>query len=55
MAAGFHDKTRLDLMGHPHTKALRVTERYHRRDFGHLDVEMTFDDPRCVPNLLPSS
>jgi hypothetical protein len=24
----------------------RVTERFHRRDFGHLDVEMTFDDPQ---------
>ena len=44
--SGFNDRTALDLMGHPHSEALRVTERYHRRDFGHLDVEMTFDDPR---------
>jgi len=44
--AGFNDKTALDLMGHPHSEALRVTERYHRRDFGHMDVEMTFDDPK---------
>jgi hypothetical protein len=43
--AGFNDKTWLDLSGHPRSEALRVTERYHRRDFGHLDVEMTFDDP----------
>ncbi len=43
--AGFNDKTWLDLSGHPHSEALHVTERYHRRDFGHLDVEMTFDDP----------
>jgi len=43
--AGFNDKTSLDLAGHPHSEALRVIERYHRRDFGHLDVEMTFDDP----------
>lgn len=43
--AGFNDKTWLDLMGHPHSESLRVTERYRRRDFGHLDVEMTFDDP----------
>ena len=35
-------------MGHPHSEALRVTERYHRRDFGHMDVEMTFDDPKDV-------
>ncbi len=44
--AGFNDKTWLDIMGHPHSDALRVTERYHRRDFGHMDVEMTFDDPQ---------
>jgi hypothetical protein len=44
--AGFNDKASLDGMGHPHSEALRVIERYHRRDFGHLDVEMTFDDPK---------
>ena len=33
-------------MGHPHSDALRVTERYRRRDFGHMDVQMTFDDPK---------
>jgi hypothetical protein len=44
--AGFNDKTALDQMGHPHSEALRITERYRRRDFGHLDVEMTFDDPQ---------
>jgi hypothetical protein len=43
--AGFNDKTWLDLSGHPHSEALRIVERYHRRDFGHLDVEMTFHDP----------
>jgi hypothetical protein len=43
--AGFNDKTWLDLMGHPHSEALRITERYRRRDFGHMDVEVTFDDP----------
>jgi len=44
--AGFNDKTAFDTMGHPHSDALRVTERFRRRDFGHLDVEMTFDDPK---------
>jgi len=44
--AGFNDKTALDAMGHPHSDALRVTERFHRRDFGHMDVEMTFNDPK---------
>jgi hypothetical protein len=44
--AGFNDKTWLDAMGHPHSEALRVEERYHRRDFGHMDVQVTFDDPK---------
>lgn len=45
-SAGFNDKTWLDAFGHPHSDALRITERYHRRDFGHMDVQATFDDPR---------
>jgi hypothetical protein len=44
--AGFNDKTPLDAMGRPHGERLRVTERYRRRDFGHLDIETTFDDPQ---------
>jgi hypothetical protein len=44
--AGFNDKTRFDTIGHTHSEALRVVERFRRRDFGHLDVEMTFDDPQ---------
>jgi hypothetical protein len=44
--AGFNDKTRLDTSGHRHSDALRLTERFRRRDYGHLDIEMTFDDPK---------
>jgi hypothetical protein len=44
--AGFNDKTALDSMGHPHSEALHVTERFRRPNFGHLEVEMTFDDPK---------
>ncbi len=44
--AGFNGKTILDAAGHPHSEALRITERFRRRDFGHLDWEMTFDDPK---------
>jgi hypothetical protein len=46
VTAGFNDKVGLDGMGHPHSEGLRVVERYRRRDFGHLDIEMTFDDPQ---------
>jgi hypothetical protein len=42
--AGFNDKSWLDVSGHPHTEALRVTERYRRKDFGHMQLQMTFDD-----------
>jgi hypothetical protein len=42
--AGFNDKSALDVMGHPHSEEMRVVERYHRRDFGHLDVDMRFED-----------
>jgi hypothetical protein len=43
---GFNDKTVLDALGHVHSDQLRLVERFRRRDFGHLDVEMTFDDPK---------
>ena len=63
-SAGFNDKTWLDVIGHPHSEDLRIEERYHRRDFGHMDVEMTFDDPKMYTkpftikysfDLLPNS
>jgi hypothetical protein len=44
--AGFNDKSWLDAFGHPHSEALRVQERFHRRDFGHMDVEVTVEDPK---------
>jgi hypothetical protein len=42
---GFNDRTWLDHDGHPHTEALRMIERYRRRNFGNLDVEVTLSDP----------
>jgi hypothetical protein len=42
---GFNDRTWLDQNGHPHGEALRTTERYRRRDFGHMDIEVTLNDP----------
>jgi len=44
--AGFNEKSILDASGHPHSDALRTVERIRRRDFGHLDYEITFDDPK---------
>ena len=44
-SAGFNDKTWVSRFGVSHTEALRITERYRRPDFGHLQVEVTFTDP----------
>jgi hypothetical protein len=43
---GLNDKGWLDDPGHPRSEAMKVTERFTRRDFGHLDVQITFDDPK---------
>ena len=43
---GFNDKGWLDASGHPHSEALHVVERFHRRDFGHMDVQVTIDDSK---------
>lgn len=43
-SSGFNGK--IDLPGGaPSTEALRITERYHRRDFGHLERQITIEDP----------
>ena len=42
---GFNDKFWFDMAGHPHTTQLQVTERYHRRDLGNLDIQVTIVDP----------
>jgi hypothetical protein len=44
-SVGFNDRTWLDHDGHPHTEGLRMTERYRRRDFGSLELEVTLSDP----------
>jgi hypothetical protein len=44
--AGFNDRGWLDIEGHPHTEALHITERFRRRDFGHMDLEVIIDDAK---------
>jgi len=46
-SAGFNDRTWLDFSGHPHSEALRVTERIRRPDFGHMTIEITFEDRKA--------
>jgi len=45
-AAGFNDKSWLDVAGHPHSESLHVEERFHRRDFGHMDLTVKIEDPK---------
>jgi hypothetical protein len=44
---GFNDKSWLDDGGHPRSEEMRVTERFRRRDFGHMEIEFTFNDPKA--------
>jgi hypothetical protein len=44
---GFKDGGWLDNAGRPATDALRVTERFVRKDFGHMDIQITIDDPKA--------
>ena len=61
---GFNDLSWLDAFGHGHSEDMRVEERFHRRDFGHLDVAVTITDPKTftrpitinfVEELLPDT
>jgi hypothetical protein len=43
---GFNDRSWLDAFGHPRSESMRIVERFRRRDFGHMDVEITIDDSK---------
>ena len=49
---------------HGHSEEMRVEERFHRRDFGHLELTITITDPQTftkpitysvVEELLPDT
>ena len=46
-SAGFRDLGWLDVEGSPLTDAAKVTERFRRADFGHLEIEVTINDPKA--------
>jgi len=61
---GFNDLSWLDARGHGHSEDMRVEERFHRRDYGHLEVAVTITDPKMftkpftinfVEELLPDT
>jgi hypothetical protein len=43
---GFNDQVAVDAGGHPHSEQLRIQERFHRIDFGHMELQITIDDPK---------
>ena len=45
-STGYKEQVWLDFMGSPISESMRITERFHRRDFGHMDLEITFNDPK---------
>jgi YD repeat-containing protein len=50
--AGFNDRSWLDMVDRPHSERLHVTERFQRIDFGHMDCQVTFDDPETMTRPL---
>ncbi len=49
---GFNDLSWLDAIGHPHSEAMRLTERFHRLDFGHTELQITVDDPKSYTKVF---
>lgn len=45
--AGFKEGSWLTNQGHPHTDALRTTERFRRVNFGSMEIVVTIDDPKA--------
>src|SRR5438552_8231231 len=54
-SGGFNDRSWLDRAGHPHSENLRVTERFRRVDFGHMQYQIAFDDPETLVKPLSLS
>ena len=52
--AGFKEGSWLDNSGHPHTEALRETERFRRINFGRMELTVTIDDPKAYSRTWTS-
>jgi len=44
---GIRDGEWLDIIGTPLTDAATVVERFHRPDFGRMEIDITVDDPKA--------
>jgi len=61
---GFNGHAWLSGRGNPTTDAMLLRERFRRRDFGHMDIQITIDDPKAYtkpwtaelhPELIPDT
>jgi hypothetical protein len=61
---GFKGEGWLDNAGHPRGQSMLITERFRRRDFGHIELEIRYEDPKYYTrpftnkttlNLIPDS
>ena len=43
---GLNPRAPLDAFSHPRSEGMRLVERWRRRDFGHLETEMTIEDSK---------
>ena len=44
--SGFNDQESILPGRHPHSDTLHIIESFRRRDFGHLEIQYTIDDPK---------
>jgi hypothetical protein len=61
---GFKDEGWLDNAGHPRSESMMITDCFLRCDFGHIDLEIRYEDPKYYTrpftnkatfNLIPDS
>jgi hypothetical protein len=50
---GIHEQTWIDHLGHPHSEALRVVERFRLQDQDTIQIDFTFDDPKTYTRPWP--
>jgi hypothetical protein len=43
---GLNDRAGLDIVGHSRSESTRLTESFRRRDFGHMELQITVDDAK---------
>src|SRR5438876_5484972 len=47
----FFEKSWYDFAGTPHTKQMHLVEKFHRIDYGNMEMEVTIEDPGVLSKL----